>query len=124
VHRLAHIGIAVQDLPRSQDFYTGILGCTITDHKEMPGLALVYLELGDQTLELLQYSADPVMDRQTGHYDHIALVVEDLMEEMQRLSDLGIDFSAEFPRTTPWGQRIAFFNGPDGERIELVEETK
>jgi len=124
VYKLAHIGIAVQDLQRSQEFYNRVLGCPVIESKEMPGLTLLYLQLGDQTLELLQYAPDPVTERSTGHYDHIALAVTDINEEMQRLSALGIGFAADFPRITPWGQRIAFFTGPDGERIELVEELK
>jgi len=124
VFRLAHIGIVVQELERSQLFYREVLGCTMTEQKNMPNLEIVSLSLGDQTLELLHYSPDPVGERRTGHYDHIALVVEDLEAEMRRLSGLGIAFAADFPRQTPWGQRIAFFAGPDGERIELVEDLK
>lgn len=124
MYKLAHIGIAVQDLQRSQEFYSRMLGCPVIERKEMPGLTLLYMQLGDQTLELLQYAPDPVTERSTGRYDHIALAVTDLNEEMQRLTAQGIVFGAEFPRITPWGQRIVFFTGPDGERIELVEEIK
>lgn len=121
MYKLAHIAIAVEDLHRSEFFYTEVLGCALTDRKEMPNLQLVYLQLGDQTLELLHYSSDPAGKRQTGLYDHIALETEDLDTEMRRLSGLGIAFPPDAPRSTPWGQRIAFFTGPDGERIELVE---
>lgn len=122
MYRLAHIGIAVKDLDRSRRFYTEVLGCTEAAHKKMPNLEIITLNLGDQTLELLEYCPDPIEDRNTGHYDHIALTVPNIEAEMSRLCTAGIVFPAEFPRTTPWGQRIAFFAGPDGERIELVED--
>ncbi|MGE5391076.1 MAG: VOC family protein [Deltaproteobacteria bacterium] len=122
MYRLAHIGIAVQDLNRSQSFYCEMMGCTVSDHKKMPNLEIATLKLGNQTLELLQYSPDPVSERKTGHYDHIAFTVGDLAAEMTRLSAAGIVFPDEFPRRTSWGQMIAFFTGPDGERIELVED--
>lgn len=121
MYKLDHIAVAVHDLQRSECFYTEVLGCTVTDRKEMPNLQLVYLQLGDQTLELLHYSSDPAGKRQTGFYDHIALATADLDAEMRRLADYGIAFPPDAPRSTPWGQRIAFFAGPDGERIELVE---
>ncbi len=122
MYRLAHIGIAVQDIDRSKRFYCEVLGCTVTDHKKMPDLEIITLDLGGHALELLHYCPDPVQERKTGHYDHIALSVEDLDAEMNRLTTSGIVFTADFPRKTSWGQRIAFFTGLDGERIELVED--
>lgn len=124
MHRLAHIGITVENLARSTDFYTSVLGYTLTGTQEMENLKIVYLKSQDHTLELLKYATDPCSDRQNGRFDHIALRVPDIEREMDNLAACGVVFLSAAPRTTPRGQRIIFFKGPDGERIELVEDKK
>ena len=48
--------------------------------------------------------------------DHIALEVEDLDEECERLRRAG--YEVEGPRDFPWG-RSAYVNDPDGRLVEL-----
>lgn len=46
----------------------------------------------------------------------IAFTVDDVDEEYQRLSDLGIEI-IEPPTTRPWGARNMHFTDPDGNHI-------
>jgi catechol 2,3-dioxygenase-like lactoylglutathione lyase family enzyme len=56
-----------------------------------------------------------------GSVDHVALAVKDLGLVIQTLEEAGISERDEAPRPGPGGRRIYFFQGPSGERIELVE---
>jgi catechol 2,3-dioxygenase-like lactoylglutathione lyase family enzyme len=52
--------------------------------------------------------------------DHFGFKVKNLEETVQTLKARGAKFSVE-PTTTPSGIKIAFIEGPEGIRIELVE---
>ncbi len=118
---LAHLGLVVADAQRSADFYTQILGCTVTGKMETENLKIVYLQTSGQVIELLEYIPAPPIKRGAGFFDHIAYSVSDIAESVVRLREQGIRFETETPRLTLTGKKIIFFSGPDGERIELVE---
>jgi lactoylglutathione lyase len=44
-------------------------------------------------------------------------------DELVRLKQLGVIIKDETPRTILNGVKIAFFEGPDGEILELVERA-
>jgi catechol 2,3-dioxygenase-like lactoylglutathione lyase family enzyme len=52
-------------------------------------------------------------------FPHIALTVDSVDEEHERLTDLGCEFYIQ-PQTVQ-GIRCAFFYDPDGNRIEIIE---
>jgi catechol 2,3-dioxygenase-like lactoylglutathione lyase family enzyme len=52
--------------------------------------------------------------------DHFGLKVKNLEQTAQDLKKKGVKFSVE-PTVTPWGLKMAFIEGPEGIRIELVE---
>jgi lactoylglutathione lyase len=56
-----------------------------------------------------------------GIVNHLAFSVENVEEEMTRLKQLGVEFDNDIPRVVLGGVKIAFFTGPDGEVLELVE---
>lgn len=43
------------------------------------------------------------------------------MEEIERLKRLGVSFLNDLPRVVLGEVKIAFFTGPDGEVLELVQ---
>jgi len=53
-------------------------------------------------------------------YKHIALLVDSVDEEYERLSKAGVKFTL-LPKTIQDVVRIAFFRDPDGMDIELIE---
>jgi len=118
--KLAHIGLAVQDLERSLKFYTTVFSCQPTGRIDMEHVRIGYLEAEDFILELLQYTGENNR-RTSGLYDHIALRVDNIEEEVTRLKTLGVEFLYDEPRPVPGGKLIIFCQGPDGERIELVQ---
>jgi lactoylglutathione lyase len=56
-------------------------------------------------------------------FEHVGIRVEKMEDELARLKQLGVIIKDEKPRTILNGVKIAFFEGPDGEILELVERA-
>jgi catechol 2,3-dioxygenase-like lactoylglutathione lyase family enzyme len=118
--------LGVASLERSLDFYRAVLGCRLAGGEAAPG--------GGEGQSLLSAGGRPVMlelvarphptawvndDLQCG-IRHVAFKVDDVDLWAARVKDAGAPFTME-PRDATGGVRIAFFLGPDGEHIELVQ---
>ena len=119
---LAHIGLMVKDMETSVHFYRDLLGFTVTDEANV-GSHLVFCNNGNCYLELIQpkeYAA-----RVPGQFDHVALEVKGIEELRAFLAENGVNVpeKANFAGNILGGVYNIFFNGPDGERIELFEYT-
>jgi lactoylglutathione lyase len=80
---------------------------------------IVFLTAGDGWVELLE---DGGAARGAGVVDHVALRVRELDAVMARLRAAGVRLLDEAAVEVPQIKaRIAFCEGPDGERIELIE---
>ncbi len=125
---LAHIGIVTEDIEASKTFYRDVLGFTLTNDealvRETGTTLLAFLEAGDCKIELVQ-PADRtnVANRPLGQVEHVAMSVRDIDRVAQRLKEKGIAFEAEEPSRLDilGGAKSIFFQGPDGERLELFE---
>jgi len=122
LYELAHLGIVVKDCELSIDFYCEVLGCTIKERMINDKLKIVNLQHGALTIELLEYLAPSTTSRTAGIYDHLAFAVPDVQLAIDGLRKKGVEFESDVPRLAFNGKKIIFFTGPDGERIELVEE--
>jgi glyoxylase I family protein len=124
--RIEHTTITVSDLKRSVDFYTRLLGFSVSGGMHFPesNLEIVFLDLGDTTLELFGVPATQgrmVNDvNEVIGYKHICLRVDSVDAEFARLSAAGVVFRIP-PTTVQSSVRIAFFHDPDGMDIELLE---
>ncbi len=125
---LAHIGIFTQDVDKAKAFYQDVLGFALTNEEALVGdkgtTRLAFLEAGSCIVELIQ-PADPssVADRPAGRVDHVAMAVKGIDEVAERLKTKGIAFDTEEPSSLKilGGAKNIFFQGPDGERLELFE---
>ena len=122
---MSHIGLYVSDVARSVDFYTKVLGLeVIEDHGiGVSGKAIVFLGHETPILELISSISDPKSNTrpERGPFDHLAWYVDDISREVARIKGLGIEFHPDQIMTVLDGRKIAFFFGPDGERLELVQ---
>jgi catechol 2,3-dioxygenase-like lactoylglutathione lyase family enzyme len=124
--RIDHVEIVTDQLDRTVQFYTEVLGFTVKarDRIERSGLGvpidLVYLDLGGTVVELIAYedaSVDPAP--QTDHlgYRMIALEVDDMQKTADYLRTKGVDIV--------WGPKVretysrAEIRDPNGYHIEL-----
>lgn len=126
IKRIDHTTITARNLEESVDFYTRLLGFTIDREMWLPEekLRIVFLHLGDTTLEM--FGVPEIHGEMISHanevvgYKHIALLVDSVDEEYERLSKAGVKFNL-LPKTIQDVVRIAFFRDPDGMDIELIE---
>jgi lactoylglutathione lyase len=121
--RVHHMNIRVADPEATIGFYEA-LGFAVTGYMNNPGVSTVYLALPNDPVGIelsVQDNPDPSWDRQPGS-GHLALSVEDLDAELERLGQLGIE--PEGPPFHP-GDRpnvyVCFLRDPNQVRIELVD---
>jgi catechol 2,3-dioxygenase-like lactoylglutathione lyase family enzyme len=124
--RIDHVEIVTDQLDRTVQFYTEILGFNVKarDRIERSGLGvpidLVYLDLGGTVVELISYegaAVDPAPQTEHLGYRMIALEVDDMHETADYLRTKGVDMV--------WGPRVretysrAEICDPNGFHIEL-----
>ncbi|KMJ59540.1 glyoxalase [Bacillus sp. LL01] len=124
IKRLEHVGIMVRNIEASIEFYKKILGFSLKGQLDHPNgtikLAFLGFNDSDETeLELIQGYNDHLPAE--GKVHHIALTVDDVEVEYERLKQLNVTFIEQEITTLPNGARYIFFSGPDGEWIELFE---
>jgi|SRR5262252_8401701 len=120
VTRLHHAGVHVASLERSIAFYQTVFGLRLAERLSLGAEQLAFLEVGSSRVELI---ADGTAGRATGVVDHVAFEVDDLDGWVTRLRQHGVRLLDEAPIEVPaLGARILFCLGPDGERIELLDQ--
>jgi glyoxylase I family protein len=124
--RIDHVEIVTDQLDRTVQFYTEVLGFKVKarDRIGRSGLGvpidLVYLDLGGTVVELISYegaSVDPAPQTEHLGYRMIALEVDNMQRTADYLGTKGVDIV--------WGPRLretysrAEICDPNGYRIEL-----
>jgi len=123
--RLLHCMLRVEDMERSLDFYTRLLGLSVLERREHKKnqFTQVYLGYpsGGMTLELVQnWSQDSDYQKGEG-FGHFAIAVNGIGSFCKMLEAEGIPMPRP-PRSQRHGENIvAFIEDPDGYRIELVQ---
>ncbi|WML44278.1 VOC family protein [Neobacillus sp. PS3-40] len=125
IRKIEHVGVMVNDLKTSIDFYQNTLGFDLFNIIE-PNAKIKLAFLGDQKsgqiyVELISGSGRNFPDE--GKVNHIAFTVDNLEEEIQRLKSLNVIFKREEPTSLENGANYIFFKGPDGESLELFQPT-
>lgn len=121
---LGHLALKVRDLETSAKFYRDQLGFAEMDRlrDENGDTWLIYLRITDhQFLELMiSDSADPApADGATGT-THFCFTIDNLDVEAARLNANGISLTSQI-KLGQDGNRGAWIEDPDGNRIELME---
>lgn len=122
IRKLEHIGVMVTDMDASIRFYTEVLRLQLVKRVQLrPGVELTFLSYqGQESVELELITGDGSHAEQ-GKVNHIAFTVTDIEAEVERLKSLGVKLIDEQPKTILDGIKIAFFYGPDGERLEFFQ---
>lgn len=121
---LAHVAIKVTDLDRSLDFYINKLGFPemLRLHKDDGSTWLVYLRITDE--QYLEVFPGAENDRAPGWdangINHMCLAVEDIDAVVRRIEAAGISLLLPLKLAVD-GNRQAWIEDPDGNRIELME---
>ena len=135
IKTIDHIGILTTDLQRSVEFYTEVLGFSISAKIEMDdvGLSAIFIEKNGSRIELMGYKG-AIPERSEGIEiklggglipinDHITFTVDDIEATVTGLKEKGVEFGLE-PIQVEGGMKIASFKDPNGVLIELVEHPE
>jgi lactoylglutathione lyase len=121
---VGHVAIKVTDLDRSLDYYINKLGFPemLRLTKDDGSVWLVYLRItDDQYLEVFPGAEN---DRAPGWnangMNHMCLTVDNIDEVLERIAAAGLPLLLPL-KTAIDGNRQAWLEDPDGNRIELME---
>jgi len=116
-----HLAIATRDMEISLRFYRDLLGFELVERffDEGEKAEIVFLSLGNTLLELLA-PEDPEGFKPPSGF-HIAFGVRDVATVFQALKEKGVPVL--LPLTESGGYRYAYFQGPMGEVVEIVERV-
>ena len=130
------IVIMVNDLQTSVDFYTDMLGFSISNKIELAemGLSTVFVEKDGGRIGLMNYKGKKIPKRsdidkiKLGESsipinDHLTFSVDDIEATTTELKEKGVVFDLE-PMQVEGGIKVAFIKDPEGVLLELVEYPK
>lgn len=130
MRRIAHIGIAVEDLEAAMAPYVEGLGITLDHVEEVPTeqVMVAMLPVGGTNIELLspthpESAIAKFLERRGSGVHHIAFAVDDIEAALERMRAAGVRLIDERPRPGAGGTRVAFAHPKafGGVLVELVE---
>jgi len=133
IKKIEHVGIAVKDLEKSNELFKKLLGQTSykTETVESENVTTSFFKIGEQKIELLKSTAENssvsrFLDRRGEGMHHLALHVEDIPKEIQRLENEGFSFVSKTPVKGADNKMIVFLHPKttNGVLIELCQEIK
>ena len=117
-----HVHLRTRDKQGTMSFYEKVFGATRVVSEEN-GTRREYLEIAGVNLFFADASSAPELpSAPTRPYiglDHIGFRVDDVDATIEELRGRGAIIFTE-PKTIGSGARIAFVQGPDGVRIEII----
>ena len=131
IKKVEHIGIAVKDISSSTTLFERLLGVKSykTEKVLSEGVNTTFLRLSDQKIELLSSinkdsAIEKFLESKNEGVHHIALLVDSLDSEINRLEDLGFQFISKTPKEGADNKRIVFLHpkSTNGVLVELCEE--
>ncbi|MBO0994439.1 VOC family protein [Bacillus sp. SD088] len=117
--RWHHAGIDVRNLDDSISFYERMFNFKIEQYLTLSGEKIAFLQNEDVRIELIKSADSPL----PCHSIHIAWRVEDIESWVKKLKGKGLS-SSDGPYKLKNGWVTVFYEGPDGEIIELIQVCK
>ena len=131
INKIEHIGIAVADLKKSEDLFEKLLGKKPYKKEEVAseGVVTSFFKIGNQKIELLKgnNSESPIqkfIEKRKEGVHHIALHVDSIQKEVERLESLGFEFISTIPKKGADNKMIVFLHPKttNGVLVELCED--
>jgi methylmalonyl-CoA/ethylmalonyl-CoA epimerase len=130
INKIEHLGIAVKNIEASNALFAKLLGKDHykTEVVESESVITSFFKLGDQKIELLQSTDEKgpitkfIESRREGAH-HLALHVDNILEEVERLKEEGFEFVSETPKKGADNKLIVFLHPKttNGILIELCQ---
>jgi lactoylglutathione lyase len=127
--RFLHTMIRVQDLKKSLDFYTRLLGMKVLRNKDFPTgeFTLAFVGYGDEmdstVIELTHNWPRKEPYTLGDGFGHLAISTRDIYGACERLAAEGVKIPRPPGPMKHGGSVIAFIEDPDGYKIELIERS-
>ena len=122
-----HVHLVGSDLDASERFYRDMFGAVTIGRRDARGAVNLMMKLDGVNLFIRgarpgeQVTGDGTDVRYT--YDHFGVVVENLVAAIEELRGKGVKILQE-PTTVRPGTQVAFIEGPDHTRIEVLQRDE
>ena len=123
-----HAGIATRNADSLVFLFEDLLGVEVAHQEWFDGMKLVFLDLGDGYLEVIEPTdeegtIETYLDREGPGIHHLAFATDDIEAALERADERGIERIDEGPRKGAWGHTVAFLHPRDtgGVLVEFVE---
>jgi methylmalonyl-CoA epimerase len=128
IKKIKHIGVAVDDLQTARDFFRETFDLSTSDQENFGELLFSFIPMEGTNLELLQSTeadgqiARFIQKRGQGIH-HIALEVDDIQAELDRLRAKGLKLINAKPYRNAHQELVAFIHPKStfGVLIELIQ---
>lgn len=129
--KIEHLGIAVSDAKSSKSTFEKLLGKEAYKEEtvESESVNTIFYELGESKLELLEATDESsaiakYLDKNRPGIHHMAVLVDDIHVEMDRLKKEGFIFINDEPKKGADNKLIAFIHpkSANGILLELCQE--
>jgi len=122
---MSHIGLYVYDLPKMEDFYTRVLGFTVTDRGKVRGADIVFTSWDPKDHHQVALVSGRPKDLAFNHINQISFrvaAVEDLQAIWRRVKDEpGVSDMRPMDHGNAWS---LYFRDPEGNRLEVFCDTQ
>ena len=133
INKIEHLGIAVKNIETSNALFAKLLGKEHykTEVVESESVITSFFKVGDQKIELLQSTHENgpiskfIESRKEGAH-HLALHVDNILKEVERLKKEGFQFVSEIPKKGADNKLIVFLHPKttNGVLIELCQNNE
>ena len=131
IKKIAHLGVAVQDLESAMKLFTEDLPLEVTHTEDYQGMKIAFIPIGDSSVELLQdvsgaSAIRKFLDKNGEGIHHIAYEVDDINEAISELKAKGVKLIDEKPRQGAHGMSVAFMHpkATHGILMELCQPSE
>ncbi len=123
---IEHFSINVQDMQKSKDFYSRVLGFKYIEMVDCGDFDIHYFALpGGARLELFDYhgrSRDPAREESEVGLRHVAFQVEDVAAHEKILKEAGVEITLPTCELPNLHARVCLFLDPNGVTLEFCEK--
>ena len=132
MNKIEHLGIAVRDLSKAQEVFNLLLNKEPykMEQVEREKVNTLFYELGESKIELLESTdkdgtISKFIEKRGEGFHHVAIAVDDIVFEMNRLKNAGFELLSDEPKTGADNKLICFLHPrtTGGLLIELCQDA-